>query len=219
MNKRIKILIVEDEVLIAEFIREMLNKEGYESVGVVYDLQSAVHYIEKNEPEILLLDINIGVKDGGIELAKKRNPKVSVIYITAQNDEGTMLKAIETSPVNYLTKPIRKIEVLASIKLAIKNLKNESIVVKDSYKEIKIFYYDLLFVKSDGNYIEIHTTTKKHVIRQSLDTFLNELNSPLFCKSHRSYIVNKEKVTMKTSTSVFLDTIEIPLSRSYSLNF
>ena len=164
MNKRIKILIVEDEVLIAEFIREMLNKEGYESVGVVYDLQSAVHYIEKNEPEILLLDINIGVKDGGIELAKKRNPKVSVIYITAQNDEGTMLKAIETSPVNYLTKPIRKIEVLASIKLAIKNLKNESIVVKDSYKEIKIFYYDLLFVKSDGNYIEIHTTTKKYVI-------------------------------------------------------
>lgn len=219
MNKRIKILIVEDEVLIAEFIREMLNKEGYESVGVVYDLQSAVHYIEKNEPEILLLDINIGVKDGGIELAKKRNPKVSVIYITAQNDEGTMLKAIETSPVNYLTKPIRKIEVLASIKLAIKNLKNESIIVKDSYKEIKIFYYDLLFVKSDGNYIEIHTTTKKHVIRQSLDTFLNELNSPLFCKSQRSYIVNKEKVTMKTSTSVYLDTIEIPLSRSYSLNF
>ena len=42
MNKRIKILIVEDEVLIAEFIREMLNKEGYESVGVVYDLQSAL---------------------------------------------------------------------------------------------------------------------------------------------------------------------------------
>lgn len=219
MNKRIKILIAEDEVLIAEFIREMLNKEGYESVGVAYDFDTALDYIEKYEPEILLLDINLGHKESGIALAKRRKTNVSVIFITAQNDEVTMLKAIETSPINYLTKPIRKIEVIAALKLATPSFKSEFIIKKDGHKEVKIFYNDILYVKSDGNYIDIQTVSKKYSVRQSLDSFLLELDPDMFCKIHRSYIVNKQKITVKTSTSVFINMVEIPRSRTYALEF
>lgn len=219
MNRKVKILIVEDEVLIAEFIREMLLDEGFESVEVVHDCTSALHYFKQFAPEILLLDINIEGKDTGIALAQKRNPEAKIIYITAQNDEATLLKAIETSPDNYLTKPIKKIDVIAAIKLASLKKIKESVQIKDGFKEVKILLNDILFVKSDGNYIDIQTVTKKYSIRQSLDSFLLELNSDMFCKIHRSYIVNKQKITVKTSTSVFIKAIEIPISRSCTLEF
>lgn len=219
MNKKVKILIVEDEVLIAEFICEMLQDEGFESVEVVHDCASALHYFEQFAPEILLLDINVEGKDTGIDLAKKRNPEAKIIYITAQNDEATMLKAIETSPENYLTKPIKKIDLIAAVKLAsLKSIK-ESVQIKDGFKEVKILLNDILYVKSDGNYIDIQTVAKKYSIRQSLDSFLLELNSNMFCKIHRSYIVNKQKITVKTSTSVFIKAVEIPMSRNCTLDF
>lgn len=219
MNRKVKIAIVEDEVLIAEFIREMLLDEGFESVEVLYDCASALHYFEQFAPEILLLDINIEGKDTGIELAKKRNPEAKVIYITAQNDEATLLKAIETSPENYLTKPVKKIDVIAAIKLASLKNRKESLQIKDGFKEVKILLDDILYVKSDGNYIDIQTIARKYAVRQSLDSFLQELDSDLFCKIHRSYIVNKLKITVKTSTSVFINTIEIPMSRNCTLDF
>lgn len=214
MNKNIKILIVEDEVLIAEFINEMLLDEGYQNIELVHDCESAIEKFNLFKPEIILLDINIEGRDSGINLAKAKNEEAKVIYITAQNDEATIKKAIETNPESYLTKPVKKIDVIAAVKLASFKIKNDYVIVRDGIKDVKVLFDEIIYIKSDGNYIDIFLQNKKMTIRKSLDYFLNDLNNPDFVKVHRSYIVNIKKVTSKKSNFIYIDEIEIPISRN-----
>src|SRR5687767_2020373 len=100
----IKILIVEDEVLIAEYIRELLNDEGFLNIKLVHDREDAIMLMRSFCPGIILMDINIEGRDTGIVLAGQKNPESEVIFLTAQNDLATMQKALMTNPVSYLTK-------------------------------------------------------------------------------------------------------------------
>lgn len=215
MNKNLKILIVEDEVLIAEFINEMLLDEGYSNIEVVHECDSAIDKFNSFKPEVILLDINIEGRDSGINLAKLKNEEAKVIYITAQNDVNTIKKAIETNPESYLTKPVKKMDVIAAVKLVSFKIKNDYIIIRDGIKDIKVLYDEMLYVKSDGNYIDIFLQNKKMTIRKSLDLFLTELNNKDFIKVHRSYIVNAKKITSKKSNFIYINGIEIPISRNF----
>lgn len=210
-----KILIVEDEVLIANFIEKMLQKEGFKHLEIANDIETAQTKFNTFRPDIILMDINLEGPNTGIDLATKKNQEAKIIYLTAQNDVETIKKAIATNPETYLTKPIKKSDVLAAIQLAsFKNVK-KYIVIKDGYDEIKLNHDDILYIKSDNTYVDIITTSKKYAIRNSLDSFLKELDNETFCKVHRSYIVNTSKITKKGSNAVFLGTIQIPISRNF----
>ncbi|PSG89430.1 LytR/AlgR family response regulator transcription factor [Aurantibacter aestuarii] len=213
-----KILIVEDEIMISDFIFKMLNNSGFTNVKVANNSEDALFTINNFKPEILLLDINVEGKDSGIELAKQKNIEANVIYITAQNDNATIQKAIATNPITYLTKPLKKTDLLAAIQLANFKTKTQSILIKDGFEEIKLSLDDLLFIKSDGNYIDIYTNTKKISIRESLEKFYEKLDENQFLRIHRSIIINQNKITKKTATSVFIYTTELPISRNYKKN-
>ena len=104
-----------------------------------------------------------------------------------------------------------------NLQLSIFKNKPTSIIVKDGFQSVKIDLNDILFIKSENVYIDIQTTTKKITIRKSLDAFLKELNDANFIKVHRSYVVNKAKITNKKTTSVFIEEFEIPISRNLNL--
>ena len=106
-----KILIVEDEIMISDYIFKTLIASGFTNVDTANDIEETTYKMNKLNPEILLMDININGKHSGIELAKQRNEDTIVIFITAQNDEATIQKAIETNPLSYLTKPIKKTDI------------------------------------------------------------------------------------------------------------
>ncbi|HSD13028.1 MAG TPA: response regulator transcription factor [Flavobacterium sp.] len=212
-----KILIVEDEVLIADFILKILKNENFGCVQVANDIEEALEQFEKYQPDIILLDINVEGKNTGFELAAKKNEKAKIIYITAQNDPETIKRAIGTNPEAYLTKPIKKSDLLAAIQLASFKKRKGYTIIKDGYSEVKLEHDDIVYVKSDNIYIDIVTTNKKYVLRNTLDNFLSELNNTNFCKTHRSFIVNKNRITKKTSNSVFLNEIEIPVSRKFQI--
>lgn len=219
MENNSKILIVEDEVLIANFIEKMLQKEGFSNLEIANDIQTAETKFVTFRPDIILMDINLEGPNTGIELAAKKNDEAKIIYLTAQNDSETIKKAIATNPETYLTKPIKKSDVLAAIQLAsFKNVKKYTII-KDGYDEVKLFHDDIIYIKSDNIYIDVITTSKKYTVRNSLDNFLKELNNDIFCKAHRSFIINKKKVTKKTTNTVFLSDIEIPISRNFKVKF
>lgn len=219
MENNSKILIVEDEVLIANFIEKMLQKEGFSNLETANDIQTAETKFETFRPDIVLLDINLEGPNTGIDLAGRKNEEAKIIYLTAQNDSETIKKAIATNPETYLTKPIKKTDVLAAIQLAsFKNVK-KYVVIKDGYDEVKLFHDDIIYIKSDNIYIDVITTSKKYTVRNSLDNFLKELNNDIFCKAHRSFIINKKRVTKKTTNAVFLSDIEIPISRNFDVKF
>ena len=213
-----KILIVEDEIMISDYIFKTLKASGFTNLDTANDIEEATYKMNKLNPEILLMDININGKHSGIELAKQRNEDTIVIFITAQNDEATIQKAIETNPLSYLTKPIKKTDILAAIQLANFKTKSKQLIIKDGFEEIILSLDDLLFIKSDGNYIDIYTNTRKISIRESLEKFYEKLDKNQFLRIHRSIIINQNKISKKTATSVFINTTELPISRNYKKN-
>ena len=213
-----KILIVEDQVLIAHFLRDTLLKEGFSTIEIAFKINQAIELVTNFEPEIILLDINVEGKDSGIIWAENYAINKKIIFVTAQTERETMQKALKVQPVGYLTKPIKKIELIAAIELAKNNLKKDYIKVKDGYEEIKLYYKDILFVKSDRNYIDVQTVSKKITLRNTLDNLQKELDSDVFCRVHRSFIINKEKISSKTANSVSIGQYEIPISRNLDIS-
>ncbi len=211
----LKILIVEDEIFIADYLQEMLEV-SYEVIQA-NTVTDAITALAKFQPDIVLMDINLEGNSEGIMLAQNQFSGKKIIFLTAQNDIKTIEKAIATNPETYLTKPIKKIDLLNAIKIIeFKNRKN-TMSFKDGFDVVKLDLSSILYIKSDGNYVDIFTTSKKYSIRQSLDTILEKLETSLFKKVHRSYIVNTSKITKKKSTSVFINDIEIPISRNINL--
>jgi DNA-binding LytR/AlgR family response regulator len=215
----IKILIVEDQVLIADHIKNILNENQYTQLEIAYKINQAIEKVESFKPDVVLLDINVEGRDTGIEWAKQHVKEAKIIFITGQSELSTLQKALEVNPVSYLTKPIRTIDLLAALKLVSINNKPNHIIIKDGYNEVKLNMDQILFVKSDKNYIDIQTQEKKYTVRNTLDNFYKDLDITVFCKIHRSYIVNASKIVQKKTNSVIIDKYELPLSRGCDLNF
>ncbi|MBL7881926.1 MAG: response regulator transcription factor, partial [Chryseobacterium gambrini] len=179
-----------------------------------YTEEEALEKFKSFSPDIILMDINIDGIDKGIDLAEKRNKNAKIIFITAQNDEKTVEKAIKVKPETYLTKPVKKVDILAAIRIVLLKKSSDYIILKDGYENIKILKSDIIFIKSDKNYIDIHTVSKKYTFRISLENFAEILNDTNFQRVHRCYIINIKKAVKKTRLSVFVENYEIPLSRN-----
>lgn len=214
-----KILIVEDQILIANHIKNILNDNNIEDAELAFTTDEATQKLNLFNPDIILLDINLNEKKSGILWAQEFVKNKQIIFITGQTEKETMLKAFEVNPVTYLTKPIKESDLIAAIELAkIKN-KINYVIVKNGFDEVKVNFDDILFLKSDKNYIDIQLTNKIITIRNTLDNFYKELDTGLFCRVHRSYVVNKSKVTQKKSSSIKVNDFELPISRNFSFDF
>ncbi len=218
MTSNFKILIVDDEVLIAEFLKDELNALGYSNIVMAHNHAQCVKQIEEFCPELVLLDIRMKNEREGIEIAQEINQKYHIpfIFITAHSDKEILQQALSTVPAGYITKPIKQVDVYAAIRLVeTKQEKNTEkfIIVKDGYSEIKVLLNTILYAQSDDNYIHIFTTTKKYTVRNTLEWFKENTPPEMFHQTHRSYIVNLSKITISTSRSVFIEDTEIPVSR------
>jgi DNA-binding response OmpR family regulator len=112
-----RIGIVEDEAMIAMLLGEMLRREGYEVVFQVATTAEAVDCTRAQNPEIILMDVNLGEEKDGIDAAMeiRHFSEVSIIFITAYSDEATTVRAAPVHPKAFLTKPIRRTQLLETI--------------------------------------------------------------------------------------------------------
>ncbi len=214
-----KVLIVDDEVLIAEDLMDILIKYGVTKIEMAHDKKSAINMLNEFKPEIVLLDIRMEKEMDGLELGEYINEKLKLpfIYITAHSDVETIKKIVKTKPVAYITKPYKNSEIYAALLMAegiLSDTSNSFLTFKDGYATVKILVDDINYAESDGNYIHIHTKQKKYTLRNSLDWFKQSVPTELFHQTQRSFVVNITKITKTTSKSVFINTIEIPVSRS-----
>jgi len=118
---RTKILIVEDEVAIANDIEEILEDNNCEVVGIAYKGLQAINMIAERQPDLILLDINLGGKITGIEVAKhvNENEKIPFVFLTSHNDEKTINQVINTNPGGFIVKPYKEGDIIPAIKIAI----------------------------------------------------------------------------------------------------
>ena len=119
----IKALIIEDEPLIAEDIRDYLSSMDYQPMDVAYSKEQALRFLDKYDLDIVLLDINLGGKTDGIEIAKIINKKYKIpfVYLTSYSDRTTLEMAKITHPWGYLVKPFQEHDLYTTLEIAIFN--------------------------------------------------------------------------------------------------
>lgn len=223
MKSKFKILIVEDEVLIAEVLKDELVSLGYENIILTHNKNQAYLKLNEYKPDLVLLDIRMKSEQEGIEIAREINTKYKIpfIFITAHSDKHILQTALETNPAGYITKPFKQIDVYAAIKIVEnkpENIKEEYLVFKDNYADVKLSVNEILYVQSDDNYIHIYTLAKRYMIRNTLSWFKDNTSNSLFHQTHRSYIVNVSKITKSNSKFVWINSVQIPVSRGNNIN-
>ncbi|WP_452230930.1 response regulator [Lacinutrix sp. MEBiC02404] len=119
----IRILIVEDDPIISEDIKDMLTSANYEVVGTAYDKTDALQAIEKMKPDLVLLDINLDGNYEGFEIAEHINKtrKIPFLYLTSYSGKEIVQKAKKTLPMGYIVKPFNEQELFTSIEIAFYN--------------------------------------------------------------------------------------------------
>lgn len=220
MKKDFQILIVEDELMIAEMAKEMLLELGYAVVGIAKKYAEALRYLERPDSiDMAILDINLNDAKNGIDIGEllTNRFKIPFIYLTSYSDPKTIKQAANTAPSAYLIKPFSRGDLHATVEIVkIKKLQSsKAIMVRHADLNVKVESKDILYVKSDNNYIEIFTRANRYVHRQSLEGFLDEIGDPNFVRIHRSYVVNLLRVDAINGRFVVVNGEKIALSRTY----
>lgn len=141
---KLKILIVEDESLIAMDIKNMVSSLGHKVTQTVTNCRDAVESVKQNPPDLLFMDINLGKnKKDGIETVKEiyKFMNIPVVYITAFSDENTIARAAETYPLNYLSKPYKREDIKSTLILSVYKLKQLTYVNTNDFLHLGYDYY------------------------------------------------------------------------------
>lgn len=160
-----KILVVEDEAIVALDIKQLLIKLGYDVVGVAKNYITTMEFIQHTTPSIIFMDINLkNSEKDGIDTVKEiqKIKNIPVIYLTAFCDETTLNRAIATNPVSYLLKPYKPEELKSAVLLALyksNQYNNPEIDPKCQklgfgyyYNRIdEILYYENIYIKLSKN--------------------------------------------------------------------
>ncbi|MEP0365755.1 MAG: response regulator [Cyclobacteriaceae bacterium] len=218
INSSYRILIVDDELAIAEMCESILIDLGYEVIGIANTYEEGIEKIALEKPDLVILDIDLNQEKNGIDLAVyiKEKLRVPFLYVSSYADISTVSKAAKTAPEAYLIKPFTNEDLFTTIEIIrAKKEVDQTIHLNTGTSQLKVPANDVSLVKSDNIYIEVHVDQKKHIVRSSLENFLNENPNPNFVRIHRSYIVNLLKVNSFSRQHVIVGDIKCPISRSY----
>lgn len=216
-----RILIGEDDVLTAGYLKDVVESFGNEVVGIGHNKEDIIRMIDKYIPDLLMQDISMVQTTDGIEVGRYvlENYSFPHIYITAHSDKNIIEKALATKPVGYVIKPFVPMNVYLAIQIALDHFRDhheqEILTIKDGYNLIKLPYYSIQYLKSDNVYIDIHTSKKVYIVRDSLEQIHLKLDQNLFLRTHRSYIVNRHHVENLGSNLLDIKGTTIPISRKY----
>lgn len=233
MSEKTRILIVEDDMIIAANISLQLSKLGYEVTGIESRGEEAVNHALENRPDIILMDIQLKGGINGVEAAKKIQEKASIplIYLTANSDEASFQMAKETKPYAFISKPFNKLNLQRTIELVEEKIKenggqipesnsfieslDDRIFIRNNGKLIKIMLDEILYIEAERNYCNIITNSQNYLIVSPLNTFCQKMENKDFLRVHRSYVVNIRKLDAVADSHLEIKRKVIPISKMY----
>lgn len=217
--KHLTVLIVEDEIIIAEDLKDLIISFGFEKVYLSHTKEAAIQDLKNILPDLVLLDLHLEQSLDGLEIAKIIDDTLSIpyIFITANADSQVIQEAVQTRAGAYITKPHKKSDLLAAIQIALKQdepAETKFLLVKNWGSSLRIPINDIMYIESSGNYIHIYTTKEKIISRQSLEWAEEHLPKNQFLRVQRSFLVNTNQVSRLNAKSLYIGDNEIPISRN-----
>ncbi|MCM4169144.1 Protein-glutamate methylesterase/protein-glutamine glutaminase [Arenibacter antarcticus] len=234
MDQKTRILIVEDDMIIAANISLQLSNLGYEVTGLVTRGEEAILHAKANKPDIILLDINLKGDLDGITAASKiqETHNIPIIYLTANSDEPTFARAKATHPYAFISKPFSNLDLQRTIALVAQQIMNtnndtigdeqqhiqvmdDRIFVRHNGKMMKLLLDDISYIEADRNYSNLITSNGSYLISTTLKVLENELKNHKFIRVHRSYMVNISKLDVVGEHHLEIKRKVIPLSKTF----
>ena len=211
---KLRSILIDDEFLARKRLEKLL--EDFDEITIIAQCRNgadAIEQINLKEPDLIFLDIQMPDFDGFTVLSKL-TCKPAVIFTTAF--DYFAIKAFDINAIDYLLKPFdeerltiainriiehKKLQKATLLEGEIKKLLNDytnqqegslkEILIKNKGKEIPVFTDDILYFKSDGNYVDLVTSEKRYLYRISMNELEKTLDNAQFLRVHRSIILNK----------------------------
>lgn len=215
-----KILIVEDEVLISEHLKRIVQNLGYEALDLCADYEQLLKVLETEQPDIAFLDIRMNGQDDGFLVAKKmREKQIPFIFITSFSDKETLRKAIGLKPLGYVLKPFSKEDIRDQLDFLVTELAEQFITLGTASDMKRLAINEILWLRSENVYVEVQCKDKKYVFREKLQILHDSLPPQLFVRVGQSHVVNLTHVNSASKTTITIGQEEIPLSVKYKKAF
>lgn len=239
MNELPRVLIVEDDMIIAADISMQLVKMGYQITGMCTRAEDAIQMVDSNTPDIILMDIILSGKMNGIEASSiiLERFQTPVIFLTSNHDDDTFQKALATKPFAFIAKPFQKAELERALKITVHRIEAEKnnkeseekreegndhvstmedrLFIRHKGEMVKVFIQDILYVEAERNYCRVVTEKQEFFLSIPMSRFEMNISPEQFVKTHRSFIVNVSKIDSLSEFSEYLTIGEnqIPISR------
>jgi DNA-binding LytR/AlgR family response regulator len=235
MASPIKILIVEDEMIIAANISLQLSSLGYEVTGIIPRGEEALINIKQNQPDIVLMDISLKGELDGIETVQimQNDHDIPVIYLTANADDSNFNRAKATNPYAFISKPFKKLDLQRAIELTINQIHcrkgsessatmtnnspfilSDCIFVRHHEKMVKVDIKDILYIEAERNYCRIYSKDKEYLLVMTLKDMDEKLPQRHFIRVHRSFIVNLSQIDEVATSHIVIARKAIPVSKT-----
>lgn len=228
----LKIAIVEDDLIIAASLVELLEESGYRVAEPATRYSEAIQLLEQEEPDLLLLDINLPGRLDGVDVARtaRDNFGLPFIFLTANTDFETISRARELRPAAFLAKPVTRAQLYATIETAIHAVQHEakpvaspgggwqreSVFVKEGASFRRVDFSELRYAESVENYVRLSLAGGERVLlRMTLGDFIDSLDPSAFQRVHRGYVVALQHISEVQPAALRLGADLVPLSKTY----
>lgn len=219
---KLRIGIVEDEVLTSKSIAIHLKKMGHEVMGVYSRFESVFQGASDAPPDLYLIDIRLKGRKSGLDVAQELQSRqwAPFLFLTSNTDSKMVLEAMKTKPLGYITKPFTYEDLFIGIELAKSkfNFEGQSgrkIEIKVGTQLELLPANEVVFLEAARSYVTIYLESETKVLRQSLGNFLQSFEPGEMVRVHRSYAVNPRKVESASTSRIIAQGHKIPLGPGY----
>ncbi len=221
----IRCIAIDDEPLALELLEDNISKLPYLQLVVSCDNPlEAMKIMEQQPIDLIFLDIQMpGLT--GLQFIQSMTVKPMIILITAY--EKYALQGFDLNVTDYLVKPVSLDRFINACNKAkeLFDLKKQPKLANDAgyffvnvdYSLVKIITVDIVYIEGLKDYIKIHLKSSQRpvVTRMPMKTIEDQLPATAFMRIHKSYIVSIAFITAVRKSSVYIDTLELPVSDNY----
>lgn len=219
-------IIVDDDKLSCKVISEYVRRTPLVTVAGVFDsaVSARNELMSRDDIELIFLDIEMPEMDGFDFIGSLERPP-SIVMITG--NERMALKAYDLDVIDYLVKPVSYSRFVKAVdkvlryreKANVETGERREIFIKKGSSLVRIKLNDIIVVEALENYVVLHTDSEKFTIHFTMKAIDQQLPSNIFVRVHRSFIVNKTRITMIRDNSLemgeYKDLKSIPIGKSY----
>lgn len=216
-----KILVVEDDPIVAGDLSSKLEHLHHRVTAVVGDYDSAIEAIETELPDLVLLDIELKGARSGIHLGEKlTRMNIPHIYVSGIQDMNTYMHAKSTAPLRNLAKPIDLMNLRNALDVDLQAAKPSSnaiyLIAGGNNSKQRIDPNRICYIEADGSYCGVHLEDKMYKLTMNMKTCLQKLDWPGIVRVSKSHAINLQYVKSKLGNQLeMMDGAKIDIDPKY----